>query len=407
MRCCQFALILVGRERGRTPRGCGHGKEAELKSSRQEAEIDARYMELALALGRRGLGRTWPNPAVGAVIVREDGDGPVIVGRGWTQPGGRPHAEVEALRRAGAVARGATLYVTLEPCSHHGATPPCAEAIVAAGLARVVYAAADPDPRVGGGGDRILTAAGIDVARGVLAREARRANLGHVLRIAKKRPMVTLKLALTADLYAAGSLHDPRLVITGAPANGLVHMMRATHDAIMVGVGTILADDSLLSVRLPGLESRKPLRVVLDSNLRTPPKSFLVATAADLPSLIIAGEGASLESAERLRAAGIEVAFARRDDAGQVDLGAALELLAARGLTRIFSEGGPRVASNLIQHALADEVVVLTSARPLGREGVPGLGPSAAAALNDPDRYACVETRSIGADKLSRYESAM
>lgn len=218
-------------------------------------DVDSRFMAAAIALGRRGQGLCAPNPAVGALIVRDG----VIVGRGWTKPGGRPHAETEALRAAGDRAQGATIYVTLEPCSHHGATPPCAEAIIAAKIARVVYAACDPDPRVAGRGHKLLTEAGVEVTQGVLAEEARRANLGHILRVSRQRPLVALKLALTADGYAAGSAHDPRLAITGPHANGLVHVMRAMHDAIMVGAGTIAADDPLLNVRLPGLDFAQAL----------------------------------------------------------------------------------------------------------------------------------------------------
>ena len=233
-------------------------------------------MAAALALGRRGLGLCAPNPAVGALLVKDG----VILARGWTKPGGRPHAETEALREAGAQARGSTLYVSLEPCSHHGQTPPCTDAILAAGVGRVVYAVDDPDPRACGRGAQGLTDAGVDVSRGVRAEEAKRANLGHFLRVISARPMVTVKLALTADFYAAGLARDPRLIVTGTPAAGLVHLMRAMHDAVMVGIGTILADDPLLSVRLPGLEDRRPLRIVLDSDLRLPPLARLAATAA-------------------------------------------------------------------------------------------------------------------------------
>jgi diaminohydroxyphosphoribosylaminopyrimidine deaminase/5-amino-6-(5-phosphoribosylamino)uracil reductase len=361
---------------------------------------DTRFMAATLALGRRGLGLCAPNPAVGALVV-ENG---VIVARGWTKPGGRPHAETEALREAGARAHGATLYVTLEPCSHHGQTPPCTDAIIAAGVVRVVYAVDDPDPRACGSGAQILADASIEVTRGVLAEAARRANLGHFLRVTRKRPMVTLKLAVTADSFAAGPAGDPRLVITGAPANGLVHVMRAMHDAVMTGIGTILADDSLLNVRLPGLEDRKPLRVVLDSDLRLPPSSRLATTAATLPTLAIAGEGASEERAARLREARIEVAHVRRDVAGRVDLHAALALLAARGLTRIFCEGGPRVAAGLIGQGLADEVIIITAPGPLGRDGVLGLDADTAALLGAADHYRLAETRMIGTDRLTRYE---
>ena len=359
---------------------------------------DTRFMAAALALGRRGLGLCAPNPAVGALVVKDG----VIVARGWTKPGGRPHAETEAMREAGTQARGATLYVTLEPCSHHGQTPPCTDAIIAAGAGRVVYAVDDPDPRTFGRGAQILADAGIEVTGGVLADEARRANLGHFLRVTRDRPMVRLKLALTADFYAAGPAGDPRLVITGAPANGLVQVMRTMHDAVMTGVGTILADNSLLSVRLSGLEDRKPLRVVLDSDLRLPPSARLAATAARIPVLVIAGEGA--REAARLRKAHIEVAHVRRDAGGRVDLDAALTLLAARGLTRIFSEGGPRLAAGLIRQGLADEVIIFTAPEPLGRKGVLGLDPNTAALLADPTHYRLAETRMIGADRLTRYE---
>ncbi|HUZ91933.1 MAG TPA: bifunctional diaminohydroxyphosphoribosylaminopyrimidine deaminase/5-amino-6-(5-phosphoribosylamino)uracil reductase RibD, partial [Methylocella sp.] len=280
-------------------------------------------MAAALALGRRGLGLCAPNPAVGALLVKDG----VILARGWTKPGGRPHAETEALREAGAQARGSTLYVSLEPCSHHGQTPPCTDAILAAGVGRVVYAVDDPDPRTCGRGAQGLTDAGVDVSRGVYAEEAKRANLGHFLRVISARPMVTVKLALTADFYAAGLARDPRLIVTGTPAAGLVHLMRAMHDAVMVGIGTILADDPLLSVRLPGLEDRRPLRIVLDSDLRLPPLARLAATAAKGPVLVIAGEGVSEERAMRLREAQMEVVQVPRGKSGRVDLAEALRFL--------------------------------------------------------------------------------
>src|SRR5438128_12515505 len=224
---------------------------------------DARFMALALALGRRGLGRTWPNPAVGAVVARDS----VIIGRGWTQPGGRPHAETEALRRAGAAARGATLYVTLEPCSHHGKTPPCADAIVAAGIARVVSALGDPNPEVAGAGPSRLAEAGVVVEVGVGAEEARRAHAGHIRRVQGGRPHVTLKLAVSADGKAALADRRPA-AITGGRTRNRVHRMRAMNDAVLTGIGTVLADDPLLSSRLPGM--RSPLHVVLDATLRLP-----------------------------------------------------------------------------------------------------------------------------------------
>jgi diaminohydroxyphosphoribosylaminopyrimidine deaminase / 5-amino-6-(5-phosphoribosylamino)uracil reductase len=361
---------------------------------------DARFMAAAISLGRRGLGLCAPNPAVGALVVNDG----VIAGRGWTKPGGRPHAETVALRDAGAQAVGATLYVSLEPCSHHGVTPPCTDAIIAAGVRRVVYAVDDSDPRTGGSAARFLAGAGIEVTSGVLREQAARDHLGHLLRVTLQRPMVTLKLALTADLYAAGAPGDPRFHITGATANRLVHIMRAMHDAVMTGIGTVLADDPLLTVRLPGLDDRKPMRVVLDSNLRLPLSTRLAASAKAFPTLVIAGEGASEEQAEHLRKMHIEVMHVRRDATGRIDLNAALNHLAARGLTRIFSEGGPRVAAGLIGQGLADDVAIFIAPAPLGRKGVLGLGQETAALLADPRRYRLAETRMIGADNLTRRE---
>ncbi len=365
-----------------------------------DSETDRRFMAAALALARRGLGLCAPNPAVGALVVSGD----ALIARGWTKPGGRPHAETEALREAGPAARGATLYVTLEPCSHHGKTPPCTDAIIAAGLARVVYAVGDPDPRVAGQGHAQLVEAGLEVTGGILADEARRANLGHIRRVSIGRPLVTLKLALTADLYAAGSHHDKRLVITGAAANGFVHVQRALHDAILVGSGTIRADDSLLTVRLPGMDARRPLRVVLASDLALPQETRLSATAEKFPTLVIGGEGAPAAVADRLRQNKVEVALVPREPTtGSIDLPAAFALLAARGLTRVFCEGGPRLASRLVEQGVVDEVLILTAPKALGREGVAGLGPVAAELLADPERYEVVATRLLGADRLTHY----
>ena len=238
---------------------------------------DQRFMALALALGRRGLGHTWPNPAVGAVIVKDG----VIVGRGWTQAGGRPHAEVEALRRAGEAARGATLYVTLEPCSHHGKSPPCADAIIAAGIARVVSSIEDPNPKVAGAGHARLRAAGIAVEIGVGAGEARRDHAGHISRMRDRRPHVMLKLAVSADGKAGASGRRP-LAITGEAARDRVHLLRAQSDAIMIGVGTALADDPMLTCRLSGMAGLSPVRIVLDSALRLPPSSRLARSAREV-----------------------------------------------------------------------------------------------------------------------------
>ncbi len=361
---------------------------------------DARFMAAALNFARRGLGRVAPNPAVGALIVKDG----VVIGRGATAPGGRPHAEVLALKEAGPAAAGATLYVTLEPCAHFGRTPPCADAIVAAGMARVVSALEDPDPRVAGQGHQRLRAVGIAVETGLLADEARRANLGHILRITEGRPMVTLKMAETADGCAAGPAGAPRLKITGAAADGRVHMLRALHDAVMVGAGTARADDPQLTVRLPGLEDRKPLRIVLDSHLGLPVSARLVQSARTHPTLVIAAEGASREAAARLADCGVEVVWAAADVTGRIDLDAAFTLLGARGLTRIFCEGGPRLAAALIARRLADEVIIFQSPACLGQTGLAALDAPSRAALADPALYRASGQASAGEDIIREYE---
>jgi len=363
------------------------------------ADDDARWMDAALAFGRRGLGLTAPNPSVGALLVKDG----AVVGRGVTQPGGRPHAERRALDEAGAAARGATLYVTLEPCAHHGVTPPCAEAIVAAGVARVVSALDDPDPRVAGNGHARLREAGIEVVVGVGAKAARRDHLGHILRVTEGRPMVTLKLARTADGFAAGDEHDGRLAITGEIANLRVQAMRSLHDAIMVGVGTAITDDPLLTVRLPGLD-QKPLRVVLDSRLRLPEASRLCATAGQFPTVVLTTPAAPAGREAALGARGVDVARVGADAAGHVNLSEALAFLAQKGVTRVFSEGGPRAGARLIAQGLADEVVLLTATKPLGREGLPALAPAAYLALEDPARYAEAAPESYPPDEMRRWE---
>lgn len=360
---------------------------------------DEAYMAAALALGRRNMGCTAPNPAVGALVVRDG----VVVARGWTAPGGRPHAEAIALAAAGEAARGATLYVTLEPCAHHGATPPCVDAIIAGGIARVVTAMEDPDPRVSGDGHARLREAGIEVIVGVEAASARADHLGHILRVTKRRPMVTLKLAQTADGYAAGAAHDPRLHITGPVADAFTHVQRSLHDAIMVGAGTVREDDPLMTVRLPGLQDCKPLRIVLDRRLTLSPRSRLASTARETPLLVIVGDETTDDAARAFEeATGAEVArVATRD--GRLDLGAALRLLADRGITRVFSEGGPRVAESLLIGNFADEVILHKGVKPLGRQGRLALTPAARAALEDDARYRIIETRSLGADTMTRY----
>ncbi|MBV9910574.1 MAG: bifunctional diaminohydroxyphosphoribosylaminopyrimidine deaminase/5-amino-6-(5-phosphoribosylamino)uracil reductase RibD [Hyphomicrobiales bacterium] len=358
-------------------------------------------MDAALNLGSRSLGLAAPNPAVGAILVKDG----AVVGRGATAPGGRPHAERIALAEAGEAARGATLYVTLEPCSHFGRSPPCVDAVIAAGVGRVVSAMEDPNPLVGGEGHARLRAAGIVVSVGVGAAQARRDHLGHIMRVTAGRPCVTLKLAETADGFASAGAHDARLRITGPIADLRVQVMRSTHEAIMVGIGTALGDDPALTVRLPGLD-RKPLRVVLDTHLRLPERSRLAATARDLPTLVIAGETAPADAARRLQDQGVMVERVPLGADSHVDLHHALQALAARGITRAFSEGGPKVAARLIALGLADEVALITAGKPLGRPGVAALDPDARAALADGSRYRLDETLDYGPDTLRLWRRA-
>jgi diaminohydroxyphosphoribosylaminopyrimidine deaminase / 5-amino-6-(5-phosphoribosylamino)uracil reductase len=352
-------------------------------------------MDLALSLGRRGLGKTWPNPAVGAVIVKDG----VMVGRGWTQPGGRPHAEVEALRRAGAAARGATLYVTLEPCSHHGKTPPCADAVIAAGIARVVSALEDPNPEVAGEGHARLRAAGITVDVGVGAAEARHDHAGHIRRMRERRPNVMLKLAISADGKAAAARRKP-VAITGEAARERVHLLRAHCDAIMVGIGTVLADDPLLTCRLPGMAEDSPVRVVADSMLRLPVGSRLVRSARETPVWALTGLGAPQASALALLPLGVEV-LRSPQSAGRLDLKDGLECLAARGITRLMVEGGPTLAAAFIAADLVDEAVLFHSPKIVGPDGIDALASEAMEALTR--RLKQVSSEPVGADRQVNY----
>lgn len=363
---------------------------------------DARFMRAALALGRRNLGATWPNPSVGALLVRHDADGPRIIAQGVTQPGGRPHAEAVAVAAAGLLATGATLYVTLEPCSHRtirGGTP-CVESTIRAGIARVVSAIEDPNPTIAGLGHALLRSVGVAVSVGCLAGEAARDHRGHFTRVAQGRPAVTLKLARTADGYAARR-GGPRLMITGKETQARVHLLRAHSDAILVGVGTVLSDDPMLTARLPGLEARSPVRVIFDSALRTPSGSRLAATARERPTWICASSNASLRVERELRAVGIEVMRVDPKSDGHLDLSAALRLLADRGITRVFCEGGPGLADALLGDDLIDEVIVATAPQSLGEAGVPAMD-----RLNGllHERFCRVAREAAGLDLLETFE---
>ncbi len=353
-------------------------------------------MRLALDLGRRGLGQTWPNPAVGAVIVKDG----VIVGRGWTQKGGRPHAETEALARAKRNARGATLYVTLEPCSHTGQTPPCADAIIRAGIARVVSAMDDPNPEVAGQGHARLRDKGIQVEVGLCADEARRAHGGHIARVTQARPHVMLKMAVSADGKAAFAGRKPAQ-ITGEDARARVFQMRAQADAILVGIGTVLADNPQLTSRLPGMEERSPIRVVLDARLRTPLSFGVISTVRERPTWVFCSEKVSPVAEEILQDKGARV-FRVPEQNGKLDLGAVLKMLAGEGVTRLMVEGGPRVGASFVSADLIDEAVLLHGPMKIGQEGIDPLEGMRLDALTGAMKL--IEEEQVGPDLIQHYE---
>jgi diaminohydroxyphosphoribosylaminopyrimidine deaminase/5-amino-6-(5-phosphoribosylamino)uracil reductase len=375
--------------------------EEQFAQKSKEAKVaDQRFMQLALSLGRRGLGRTWPNPAVGAVVVRDG----VIVGRGWTQPGGRPHAEPEALGRAGDAARGATLYVTLEPCSHFGKSPPCVDAVIAAGIARVVSAIEDPNPEVAGQGHTRLRAAGITVDIGLGAEEAARHHAGHFRRIRDKRPHVILKLAVSADDKIGAAGHKP-VAITGEAAKNRVHLLRAQSDAVLVGIGTVLADDPLLTCRLPGMAARSPVRVVMDRSLRIPGTSRLVHSARQTPLWVMTSEMAEAAAAMKLGTAGAQVIRVAATGAG-LDIKAVMRSLAEKGITRLMVEGGARVASSFVAADLADEIWLLRGPETIGTGGVPALDALPLAAITQSPAFKVRASETLGKDTLTIYERA-
>jgi diaminohydroxyphosphoribosylaminopyrimidine deaminase/5-amino-6-(5-phosphoribosylamino)uracil reductase len=359
---------------------------------------DAGWMRVALGLARRGLGRVWPNPAVGCVIVAEGG----VVGRGRTPKGGGPHAEAEALAQAGARARGATAYVTLEPCAHTGATPPCTEALVASGIARVVVAIEDPDPRVDGRGVEALRAAGIAVEVGCLAAEAVAVNRGFLKRVSAGRPMVTLKLAASIDGRIATGSGESRW-ITGPRARSEVHLMRAQSDAVLVGAGTVRSDDPKLNVRDLGLDDVKPVRVVVSGALSLSRDSYLAQTAGEVPLWICHDPEAEESRRDAWAETGAELIEIPFQLDGQLDLSAMLQRLGDRGLTRVLCEGGGRLAAALIHADLVDEIVCYTAGLVLGEEAIPSVGALEVTALQLAPRFRLLDATPIGPDMWSRW----
>ncbi len=355
-------------------------------------------MRAALALARRSLGRTWPNPAVGCVIVKDDR----IVARGRTQDGGRPHAEADALNKAGEAARGATVYVTLEPCSHFGKSPPCADALVRAGVARVVSAMEDPNPAVNGQGHARLSEAGIAVDVGEGAREAAEINAGFLLRVSAGRPLFHLKLASSLDGRIATASGESKW-ITGEGARAGGHRLRASHDAILVGAGTVVADDPDLTCRLPGLGAYSPVRIVLDSKAGLAGTSRLATTARQVPVWLLCTSAAEAGKQEALRNAGVEVIEVPAAGDGRVDVAAAAQALGQRGLTRVLVEGGGQVAAAFLQAGLIDRITSYRAGLILGADGRSAVGELGFNRLDFAPRFRLVSARPLQGDTVESW----
>lgn len=369
-------------------------------ATRADDKLDNRWMGAALAMARRGLGRVWPNPSVGCVIVDAEGH---LVGRGWTQDGGRPHAETEALRMAGTAARGATAYVTLEPCAHTGKTGPCAKALADAGIARVVSALQDPDTRVSGAGHAMLKSAGVDVRVGVRASEAEEINVGFFTREKSGRPTVTLKLATTLDGKIALPNGQSRW-ITNERSRAHTHLLRAQHDAVMVGIGTALADDPELTCRLPGVKAPRLVRIVADAKGRLSITSKLAMTAATQPVWLLTSNAADAKALDALRQKGVKTIPVARASKG-IDLAAALKALASEGLTRVLVEGGATLASSLMREGLVDRLYWYRAPMLMG-EGVSAVAALGIDELGRLPQFRRDETQRFGEDVLETYRRA-
>lgn len=361
-------------------------------------EFDCQMMAVALALARRGLGQTAPNPSVGAVIADEaSGE---ILARAVTAPGGRPHAEPQAIAEAGERARGATLYVTLEPCSHFGRTPPCADAVIAAGLRRVVVAQTDPDPRVSGRGLERLRQAGIEVTRGVLTKEAHALTLGHIVRVAERRPAITLKMAVDVNGNVPRGANGQPLWVSCPESTAYAHLMRARHDAILVGGQTVIDDNPELTCRLPGLHSRSPLRVVIAGSGGMPSDCKLAETAGSVPVLIYAGRRSPLANAHELAGQGVSIKDVY-SVGGRPWIPAVVEDLAARGITSVLVEGGPRIWQAFAHHGFVDELKLVVAGG--GEPDATSCARETAARYLRPGQHVASSSRVIGRDRLTSF----
>lgn len=353
---------------------------------------DERYMRRALELARRAEGRTAPNPAVGAVIVRDGG----IVGEGFHPAAGEAHAEIFALSQAGAAAQGATLYVTLEPCCHSGRTGPCTTAVIAAGINRVVAGCRDPNPKVAGGGFKQLQTAGIEVESGILEAECRRLIAPFAKHIRTGLPYVTLKAGITIDGAVATASGESQW-ITGVESRLAVQRLRDTHDAIMVGIGTVLADNPRLTTRLPQGGGKNPLRLVVDSTLRTPKTAAFLTEAGK--TLILTTAAASVDAEERLRSESVEI-LRVADSAGAVNLSAAMRQLGSRGIQSILLEGGGRLHHSALHAGIVDRLCVFIAPLLLGGSGLPLFCGQGVTNLQDAFRLRQLHVERYGDDLL-------
>ena len=358
---------------------------------------DMRWMALALTLGARGQGQVWPNPAVGCVIVQ----GARVVGRGWTQAGGRPHAETMALAQAGTAAKGAVAYVTLEPCSHHGKTPPCAQALIDAGIVRVVVALGDPDPRVNGAGLKALKDAKIELETGVLEDRARQTHRGFLYNRVENRPLVTLKLATSLDGRIATASGESQW-ITGPEARRYVHAMRARYDAVMVGGGTARADLPSLTVRGLGLK-RQPVRIIVSRHLDLPETGPIADETDAAPVWLLCAQDCPAGRMKAWADRGAEVIPVASDEAG-INMAVAMRMLAEKGLTRILCEGGGGLAASLLKAGSVDQLAAFSAGKVLGADGTAAIGALGLDALSDAPVFALSSTRQIGADSLSLWD---
>jgi len=369
-----------------------------VETGTEVTERDTHFMRAALVLARRGLGRTWPNPAVGCLIVRDD----KIVGRGWTQPGGRPHSETEALRQAGSASYGADAYISLEPCDHYGETGPCTEALIAAGIRHAVIAVEDPDPRVAGRGIERLQRAGIKVTTGVCRHAAADLNAGFFLSIKQGRPFFTLKVATTLDGRIATRTGESQW-ITGGESRAVAHHLRAQHDAVLIGSGTALSDDPLLSCRLPGMEDRSPIRIVADGRLRLTPAMKLIKTARQVPTWVVTIPATEAERRRALEHRGVTIIEVEGTPSGHPAPEAVGAVLADHGITRVLIEGGAGVAGSYLNAGLVDRLAWFRAARVIGSDGVPATGPLGINELQDAPSFSRLGVMQIGDDVLETF----